>query len=404
MTPETIRTKMPRVIKIDDDNYRLDLRYKRLDNLRQQFYGGKSRIKYDTRAEALREAEKIEKQLRTMGEDRIANFTLLSENQNLQNYSAKLELHGKSISDACDFFLIHLQNELNRETHLGISELINKWLEYKFSNKSNPIRLPTIKALKTYANQMIIQFGTLKIDELTKLNIEEWLNLGDDVGQQTRHQRLNYIRQFINYCMSNDYLEKDPSIHIDKIIVLKNLPQHYSPENVIELLKYVKNHKKYNSMLPYYCLCAFAGIRPEECSKLTWSNIDLISNHITIHSHSAKTKRERIVKINDTLKQWLVYCKETYSTLIDTTNLKHRISKVHSAMSFKTIQDGLRHTYATMTCSQDNNYNTLAYEMGNSETILKKYYARQVAESIWSKYWSILPSNIDEVKQDATVV
>jgi hypothetical protein len=60
-------------------------------------------------------------------------------------------------------------------------------------------------------------------------------------------------------------------------------------------------------LLPYHVLCIFAGIRPKEVERLTWSNINMDERYIEVPDEKSKTAIRCIVEMEPLLVRWLDY-------------------------------------------------------------------------------------------------
>ena len=60
------------------------------------------------------------------------------------------------------------------------------------------------------------------------------------------------------------------------------------------------------SLIPYLTICAFAGLRSAEAKSLSWQQVDLKRNLITVPEQISKTGEERKIPIPPNLAAWLV--------------------------------------------------------------------------------------------------
>jgi integrase len=66
------------------------------------------------------------------------------------------------------------------------------------------------------------------------------------------------------------------------------------------------------SLVPYLSICAFAGLRSAEAKRLSWRQVDLKRNLITVLENISKTGEERKIPIQPNLAAWLApYAQET---------------------------------------------------------------------------------------------
>ena len=53
------------------------------------------------------------------------------------------------------------------------------------------------------------------------------------------------------------------------------------------------------SMLAYFAVCIFAGVRPAEARRLTWDDIDSEKGHIYVSPVNSKTRADRYVDMGE---------------------------------------------------------------------------------------------------------
>jgi integrase len=58
-------------------------------------------------------------------------------------------------------------------------------------------------------------------------------------------------------------------------------------------------------LIPYLCVCAFAGLRSAEAKSLSWQQFDLKRNLITVPENMSKTGEERKIPNQPNLAAWL---------------------------------------------------------------------------------------------------
>ena len=108
------------------------------------------------------------------------------------------------------------------------------------------------------------------------------------------------------------------------------------------LLRAAEKHKR-GMLVPYVAVCLFAGLRPDsEAERITWKQVNLTDNQISIEPAMTKTVIPRTIKIDATLAKWLAAYKgiEFYPS-----GWRKNFDKVKRAAGIdKWIVDGMRHT------------------------------------------------------------
>lgn len=380
-----------KILKLTDGTFQLDLRHRDYDVIRQSILCGRKRWNLPTRKEAEAKAKELDGLLKEYGVKKLIGYNSILGDNRLPAISLELEKYGKSLTDAGLFYLDHLRNQQTVDTSPLISELLPKWIEAKTNNRLKPMRERGLATIKSMANIFTTDLGNRRIQTITQLDVEKWLNDKKDLGNRSKEHYRNYFGQFINWCIKHGYTKFNPCANIE-IHVEEKPTEFFTVDQITELLNLV-NTPRWNKLLPYTVICLFAGVRPNECNQLHWGHFEGGGNELVIPAKISKTKRERRIVLADNLKAWLHYYKTTNpgAPLIPEANLPDLVRDHKLKLSFPWIQDGLRHSFATYFISKEKNYSLLETFMGNSKYVLMKHYVRTVTEEEWKKFWAIMP-------------
>ena len=165
----------------------------------------------------------------------------------------------------------------------------------------------------------------------------------------------------------------------------------YSPEEVEKVLRLCE--EKYPSLLGYYCLCVFAGLRPSEAERVEWKDLNFDGKEVFV-THKSKTGFRRFVlKDADTLWIWLNHIKtirpnESLNPKINHSGLQKKFRK---DLGLAWTQDVLRHSFGTYYYNLTHDPNQVSHDMGNSVAICKRYYVREVKKEWTGKFWGLRP-------------
>lgn len=183
-------------------------------------------------------------------------------------------------------------------------------------------------------------------------------------------------------------------------------PTNSTDEKLSTTCKKVKRALKADLtyLRPYIALCAFAGIRPTECARLTWQDVDMEDGVISVRHASSKTGGQRHIQMHPTLRAWL----ETYrppdaaptDKITDNKNLAIRLTALHARAGFNADHpwqnDVLRHSYATYYLkNQCGDLTQLQLNMGHrSAMLLYTRYTNMagVTRDMAANWWTITPS------------
>jgi integrase len=293
-----VRKGFPKVYRYqkDGNNYFL------VDG-RSKTWGLNIRKNFNMKEDALNYAQEIENQILENGKNVSANQ--IYQSKEIEHLVTQLKPHGKTLGQAVDFYVQHLEQEIKKSIIPPISQLCLKWYEEKTNNNLEPLRNRTSIEYKSYHNYITRNLGLLKPGDVTKKRIQDLLK--EIAGEQfTKKKYLQYLRNFFNWCVENDYIAANPTKGV-KIKIHRMDISIYSPDEVEKVLRLCE--EKYPSLLGYYCLCVFGGLRPSEAERVEWKDLNFDGKEVFV-THKSKTGFRRFVlKDTDTLWIWLNHVK-----------------------------------------------------------------------------------------------
>ena len=153
---------------------------------------------------------------------------------------------------------------------------------------------------------------------------------------------------------------------------------------------------------PYIAVCAFAGMRPTECTRLRWQDIDFEDAIISVRAPNSKTGGQRHIEMHPTLAAWLRACRPADAAPGDLVtpakNLHANLTALRHRAGFGggTWQhDCLRHSYATYYLkARHGEITRLQLNMGHrSAQLLYSRYVNMAGTTrdMAEKWWQILP-------------
>jgi integrase len=354
---------------------------------RSKKWGLNIRKNFNVKEDALNYAQEIENQILENGKS-VSNNQIYQDKE-IERLDAKLKPFDKSLSQAVDFYVQFLQEDMKKSVILPIKDLCPKWFEEKTDNNLEPIRNRTRIEYKSYRNYIARNLGLLKPGDVTKKHIQNLLK--EIAGEQfTRKKYLQYLGNFFNWCVENDYIATNPTKGV-KIKIQRMDISIYSPEQIEKLLRLCE--EKHPSLLGYYCLCIFAGLRPSEAERVEWKDLNFEGKEVYV-THKSKTGFRRFVlKDTDTLWIWLNHIKtirpnEPLNPTICHSGLQ---KKVRKDLGLAWSQDVLRHSFGTYYYNLTHDLNQVSHDMGNSIVVCKRYYCREVKKEWTNTFWGLRP-------------
>ena len=239
-----------------------------------------------------------------------------------------------------------------------------------------------------FKNNILPIFSNLRINSITTPFIQD--NANKWFAKYKNYKKIiNYNFSVLAYALRMGYISinhKDRFVMPKKIRVRKDESMsYYTKDELIELLKYIKQDTSIE-WLSFFRLLAFTGMRKGECLALTWNDIDLTNQTVTVNKTLAvgmnskqivqppKTLESyRTITLDDNtvswLKKWkidqaktllkfghnamrenqLVYCHCSKNKMYCLGKPATILKKVCDKHNFKIINiHGFRHTHASL--------------------------------------------------------
>lgn len=408
MKSETIRKTWPRVRQIVKDGtlrYIVDGRY--TNHVTKTKEG--SLMWRSTKEDAITLAQELES-------TRYEGGSLTTEEKNafiyFRNRCVALEVPvNEALEKALRFYNKKEIKKTERET---ISELAEQWYQERSTGKGGRVKMPRPATLvEMFHTKKILcdKWGHLKYSSLDKKDIKAFC---DSIPHPRTAKKWRVrISGFCNWVIDSGlaYGNGNPARNIKDAQLSKKLPEILTADVAKKLIRECESNERFLPLVHYVAISLWAGLRPKECERITWKNIDLWDKPqlggkygatwgaIKIEHTVAKNRRARFVTINETLARFL----KAYSDvpIFTPKNHRKRYEALRKKLGYeygekrneqtKWQHDCLRHSYATYHLAKHQDEAGLAFLMGNSVTVIKDFYYRPTPEHLTNEYWNVLP-------------
>lgn len=279
-----------------------------------------------------------------------------------------------------------------------------KWLE-----ATPALRDRSKNSLRLRVNVFANSVGNMRVADITPDTIAEFLDKRQNVSPVSRDNDRRAVSRFLRWCIERPrrWATVNPC---REVRVEKNrdgtAPAVLTVAECKALLQAAERHRR-GRLAPYIALCLFGGLRPLEASRLDWSAVNLADREIRLESHQTKTKRPRVIAIDNTLAAWLRAYK---GKPIYPSNWRKDLDTIKAAAGFgnpsrltqkqrKKVgtlkpwpDDVLRHTAISHYFRSTGSYGRTAEQFGNSEAIIKRHYQGRVSSEDTKKFYSLKPA------------
>ncbi|MDP6999913.1 MAG: hypothetical protein QF569_27930 [Candidatus Poribacteria bacterium] len=266
-----------------------------------------------------------------------------------------------------------------QDSAISLEEAASIYLKRK---ESLGLRASSLKFIRNILRRMNREVSSKQLSLVTVHDIERWFgNAG--YSKSTVKGILNKLGPFFNWAIREGYCVDNPVKEVGIPIEDEKPPAIFTNTEVLKIFKAAQLICP--KMVPYFALGFFAGLRPEEIKRLSWSAVQ--DNFIEIKAAKAKTRKRRLVSIEPNLVSWLRLGGD-----LPPINLRVNRQHIIKACGFCWLQDGMRHTYASNHLAHYENPNKTAHELGHRDTnMLYRHYRELVSNAAASEYWNILP-------------
>jgi integrase len=242
------------------------------------------------------------------------------------------------------------------------------------------------QSLRQFQARLDVLHGRMLCD-ITARDIEDAM---DDFPPTVFNYGLRILGGLFNYGGKRDLCITNPIKKLDR----KKLPPReveiYTPAQAAALLRASEP-----SLIPWLCVCMFAGLRASEARKMTWSDFDFAENFIRVRAAVSKTHRPRAIPMEANLREWLFPYRREDSALIAPQGqhvLRKQLRKAHLISDVPQIKHGPRHSYASYLLARGQSIDTLLLNMGHTDAATTFQHYHRVASARAAKtFWSIVP-------------
>lgn len=226
-----------------------------------------------------------------------------------------LEKREAKAIEICRLILVELKSGWNPNIPISFSETekmnIVDAIKFALDKKSQSISKRTLVAYKSTTDFFIkavkdLKLSNVLITDIKRIHIKtilERIKKNRKWSDKSYNKNLGYLKAIIGELLQWDILEYNP-VHGIKTIkigeVIANIPA--TDEQVILIKE--KLLSDFPSFYIYVISIFHTGIRPEELLKLKINMIDLPKNQIILPAEITKTQIERIVPVNNYLKDY----------------------------------------------------------------------------------------------------
>jgi integrase len=292
-----------------------------------------------------------------------------------------LQPYQKTLRDAANFYVAHLKTITgSRKVKEIVADLLT-------ARTADGMSTRYLGDLRVRLGRFVQSFGEEMIAGISSSRIDEWLR-GLGVGPVTRNTYRRRLAALFNFAKRRGYVSENPVADVERAKERETEIAILSVSDLARLLDCASAE-----MLPFWTIGAFAGLRPAEIERLTWSEIDFDAGVIEVKASKSKTASRRLVTIQPNLRKWLVPYR-TRKGRVCPVSLRRKSDEDRDRAGLRADwpQNALRHSFGSYHLAQFNDAAKLALEMGNSPATIFRHYRQLVKPKQAEHYWKIAPA------------
>ena len=281
---------------------------------------------YESFKQDLKAAEAFAKKLNARASakriSKLQNLTQ-AEAEDINYASQKLaSLGGATLREAVDWYEKTKFPEAGNFTATEVGE------KYIAARRKEGIRETTLTNYESKIKIFSNYFNEKLINEITTEDLEKFFVVkGGGWGPNTMNPWMSFMKFFFDWCQRRKYIHQEgftAAHYLNKprrdITAPKLAPPHEAAEMLLWYCAEAEKREEKNGYdiaqnirgsLLHLVLILFCGIRREEATKVTWSNIDLKGRILKVLPEGAKKKKRRVIKdAEENVWRWIFYCKK----------------------------------------------------------------------------------------------
>jgi integrase len=307
---------------------------------------------------------------------------------------SRLQPYGKSLHDATNHYLLHLESvnssmPISRMTAAVRREFERRLAAGEISPRHSESMLMALRRLDE-------KFGQCASNMINGNEIKSWLS-ESDWSTKTRNNLLNYFHNAFNVARELRLLTDNPLLETKGFnaskVSKKDNPKFLTVPQLTALLNCADP-----SLVPYLSICVFAGLRNAEAKSLSWRQVDLKRNVITVPENVSKTGEERKIPIQPNLAAWLSPHAKEIGFILPRGNSPGTDDLLKAAKKASRLwpwvpmfQNGLRKSFCSFHYEMFGSADRTAEYAGHNIRTLIKTYRHAVAHEEADRFWAIYP-------------
>ena len=180
-------------------------------------------------------------------------------------------------------------------------EVINDYMNFLIARGLSKLTIKTYRSdLDQLFNFLAEQLGYNSIDIVTRTTMRlfiAWLNQ-NKLSNRSICRKISTMRAFFKFCLKNDHIKEDPTKKLIHPKFSTKLPKVFTIKEMFDLLKIPDLSTKFGLRDQAILEILYSsGLRISEVVNITFADLDLDSQILTVHGKGSKDRRVPIGRL-----------------------------------------------------------------------------------------------------------
>lgn len=271
------------------------------------------------------------------------------------------------------------------KTSVPVSEALAAMLQEKASENLRPNYLTDLaRSVRQFATGQMER----KVSEFTVQDVRDFVAGAE--SPNTRATRRGRMMAFFSFCHGKDWTALNPVAAVKKPKVDRQPPRVLTIAEVRAVMAFVEAHEP--GALAWFTLALFGGIRPEECDRVSWADVDFERGVVRLAAATHKTRKAHTVELPANAFAWVIRAQELGAQLpFPKSSRRKALRRVREHLGLVAWpQDVLRHSFCSYGVAARGQEWT-AQMADHSEAVLRRHYRTLVSKAAATEFFSIEP-------------
>jgi len=230
-----------------------------------------------------------------------------------------------------------------------------------------------------------------RLDAITTEDVER-LALGRSPNRNTQGTYLRAVRILFDFAKRRRWVAYNPTDAVEPVAVPTPNPEILTVPQCRQLMSWCEGEG--TEALAVIALGLFAGVRPDEISRVRWEDINLDGAELTVDAAASKTNRRRVVHLMPAAVAWLRMAHASGCRLPEVVWRRIHLTRLAKrALGLaRWPADVLRHTAASYWFGLWRDVGKVAAELGHTPDVLMRHYRQLVTTEAAREFWDLLPT------------